>query len=70
MSNENQKDKIEIQFIEKFHCNVCGKDYGRTNLLYNDCEVWQACGCQKDNKAYFINLENLRMTQQANKEEK
>lgn len=47
--------------VEKHHCHICDKDYGRTSHNINGVELWQACDCQPRHLAYFININNFKL---------
>ena len=46
--------------IKKYHCSLCGEDFGLTNLEYKGCQFWVGCGCMKDNKVYFVNGKDIK----------
>lgn len=50
-------EKVEI--IEPYHCDKCGKKYGRTNACYYEVPVWFVCDCSPKGKIYLLNLDNI-----------
>ena len=49
----------KYKLLIELKCPKCGKDYGKTNLLYQNCEIWVSCDCDRSDKAIFINTDNL-----------
>jgi len=49
----------KYEMLECFTCPTCGKDYGRTNLIFNDCEIWVGCDCLVQDKVFIFNTKNL-----------
>lgn len=62
----------KFEILEPHTCEVCKKQYGRTNLLWREnTGIWVACDCHPKDKAYFLNTTNLavRSVEMTNPEE-
>lgn len=49
----------KYELVIKLNCNKCHKDYGKTNMSYNGCELWVACDCHPANLAVFVDPNKL-----------
>lgn len=54
-SGGSLRDWEEVMHV----CDKCGKHYGKSNLIYQNCQVWIACDCMEEHKAFFIMTDKL-----------
>lgn len=52
--------EAKYTLVTSYHCNVCRKDYGLTNLSYEGLQIWVGCDCQPKNAIYKLNTANMR----------
>lgn len=50
----------KLELVSRWTCQKCGKEYGKTNLTYGGVELWQACDCMDQSKAYLLDMNSLR----------
>lgn len=51
----------KYDLVIKLKCDKCGKEYGKSNLVYQNSELWIACDCMEKNLAFFINANKLEL---------
>lgn len=54
-----ESEEKRYKLLIKLTCHKCGKDYGKSNLLYQNCEIWIACDCMDKNLAVFVDTNKI-----------
>lgn len=52
-------EETSWKLLIKHLCPKCGKEFGKTNMLYEGCELWVACDCFPADKAVFLDEAKL-----------
>lgn len=51
---------MKIEIIEPMICAICGQKCGKSNLTFNNVEIYIACNCWPKTKIAFFDLNKIR----------